>query len=181
MSSRVPQLAVGFLLLRLMLLQTIPEALAQVTLPKPNPKTTSSEEAAVFDRISNRVHFQNDGTEVSETEAVVRILVAANQSRTRLTDTAARAKSLAGLHGFERRLDAANVRQVYLIYGKTEYRVSILEQTNTALRFRVPSDVPVGPMRLAAMLTGRAELMEQPVELMVLEGNMTERRHTPAR
>jgi len=78
-------------------------------------------------------------------------------------------------------LDAANVRQVYLIYGKTEYRVSILEQTNTALRFRVPADAPVGPMRLAAMLTGRAELMEQPVELMVLAGNMTERRHTPAR
>jgi hypothetical protein len=43
------------------------------------------------------------------TEAVVRILVAANQSRARLTDAAARAKSLAGLHGFERRLDAANV------------------------------------------------------------------------
>jgi hypothetical protein len=78
-------------------------------------------------------------------------------------------------------LDASNVRQVYLIYGKTEYRVGILEQTNTMLRFRVPADAPTGPMRLAAMLTGRAELMEQPVVLMVLEGNMTERRHTPAR
>src|SRR5208337_4733268 len=30
-------------------------------------------EAAVFERILNRVHFENDGTEVSETEAVVRI------------------------------------------------------------------------------------------------------------
>ena len=34
---------------------------------------SSSEEAAVFDRILNRVRFENDGTEVSETEAVVRI------------------------------------------------------------------------------------------------------------
>jgi len=36
-------------------------------------KTNNAEEAAVFDRILNRVHFENDGTEVSETEAVVRI------------------------------------------------------------------------------------------------------------
>lgn len=78
-------------------------------------------------------------------------------------------------------LDASNVRQVYLIYGKTEYRVGILEQTSTMLRFRVPSNAPTGPMRLAAMLTDRAELMEQPVVLMVLEGTMTGRRHAPAR
>jgi len=37
------------------------------------PKTNNSEEAAVFERILNRVHFENDGTEVSETETVVRI------------------------------------------------------------------------------------------------------------
>jgi hypothetical protein len=43
------------------------------------------------------------------TEAVARILVAANQSRARLTDEAARAASLVRLRGFERRLDAANV------------------------------------------------------------------------
>ena len=33
----------------------------------------NSEEAALFDRILNRIHFENDGTEVSETEAVVKI------------------------------------------------------------------------------------------------------------
>ncbi len=43
------------------------------------------------------------------TEVVARILVAANQSRARLTDEAARAASVARLGGFERRLDAANV------------------------------------------------------------------------
>ncbi len=36
-------------------------------------KTTNAEEAAVFERIFNRVRFENDGTEVSETEAVIRI------------------------------------------------------------------------------------------------------------
>jgi len=33
----------------------------------------NAEEAAVFDRILNHVHFDNDGTELSETEAVIRI------------------------------------------------------------------------------------------------------------
>jgi transglutaminase-like putative cysteine protease/tetratricopeptide (TPR) repeat protein len=54
------------------------EAVAQGPAPS-NPKTSNakansnSEEAAVFERILNRVHFENDGTEVSETEAVLRI------------------------------------------------------------------------------------------------------------
>ena len=40
-----------------------------------NPKSNNanSEEAAVFERIVNRVRFENDGTEVSETETAVRI------------------------------------------------------------------------------------------------------------
>ena len=45
-------------------------ALAQATNPSPEK---NSEEAAVFERILNRVHFENDGTEVSESEAVIRI------------------------------------------------------------------------------------------------------------
>jgi transglutaminase-like putative cysteine protease/Flp pilus assembly protein TadD len=36
-------------------------------------KTNNADEAAIFERILNRVRFENDGTEVSETEAVVRI------------------------------------------------------------------------------------------------------------
>src|SRR6266404_967306 len=50
------------------------DAVAQIPGPS-NQKTSNanSEEAAVFERILNRVHFQNDGTEVSETEAVIRI------------------------------------------------------------------------------------------------------------
>ena len=54
------------------------DAVAQAPAPS-NQKTSSansnanSEEAAVFERILNRVHFENDGREVSETEAVIRI------------------------------------------------------------------------------------------------------------
>src|ERR1035438_7709821 len=40
---------------------------------KTNGANSNSEEAAIFDRILNRIRFENDGTEVSETEAVVRI------------------------------------------------------------------------------------------------------------
>src|SRR3984957_20175788 len=53
---------------------TSSKALAQLPgLPSSPPKTDSAEEGAVFDRILNRVRFENDWTEVSETEAVVRI------------------------------------------------------------------------------------------------------------
>jgi transglutaminase-like putative cysteine protease/tetratricopeptide (TPR) repeat protein len=54
------------------------DAVAQIPAPS-NQKTSNansnsnSEEAAVFERILNRVRFENDGTEVSETEAVVQI------------------------------------------------------------------------------------------------------------
>jgi transglutaminase-like putative cysteine protease len=41
-------------------------------LPSTVPKA-NAEEAAVIERILNRVRFENDGTEISETEAVVRI------------------------------------------------------------------------------------------------------------
>jgi hypothetical protein len=52
------------------------------------------------------------------TEAIVRILVSANESRARLTGAAARSASLASLHAFERRLDAAN--------GPVEDAVSVI-------------------------------------------------------
>jgi hypothetical protein len=65
-------------------------------------------------------------------------------------------------------LDAANVRDVYLIDASKEYRVEILDQANRALRFRVPS-VPGGRMRLAFIAPGYGELMEQSVFVTVLE------------
>ena len=51
----------------------LPGAAAWAQASPPAGKTADSEEAAVFERILNRVRFENDGTEVSETEAVVQI------------------------------------------------------------------------------------------------------------
>src|SRR6202166_4183379 len=76
MSCRLLREVVGFLLASLAAFLMGSEVLAQApTSPPPAPKTNSanSQEAAVFDRILNRVRFENDGTEVSETEAVIRI------------------------------------------------------------------------------------------------------------
>jgi transglutaminase-like putative cysteine protease len=39
----------------------------------PAPKTDNAEEASIFERIFNRATFQNDGTGLEETEAVIRI------------------------------------------------------------------------------------------------------------
>src|ERR1700691_5463266 len=80
MSCRLLRGVVGFLLASLAAFLMGSDVLAQAPAsPPPAPKTNSansnpnSQEAAVFDRIWNRVRFENDGTEVSETEAVIRI------------------------------------------------------------------------------------------------------------
>src|SRR5208282_3717302 len=82
MSYRPSQRVSGFLLVCLLMCLMKTDALAQASASsqqetkKANSNANSnsnSEEAAVFERILNRVRFENDGTEVSETEAVVRI------------------------------------------------------------------------------------------------------------
>jgi tetratricopeptide (TPR) repeat protein/transglutaminase-like putative cysteine protease len=71
MSIRKLRLVIGSLLVCLVVsgsayAQTLPSA-------PTGQKTTNSDEAAVFDRILNRVHFENDGTGTRQTEAVIRI------------------------------------------------------------------------------------------------------------
>ncbi|MGB6384112.1 MAG: DUF3857 domain-containing protein [Terriglobales bacterium] len=80
MSCRVLRVVVGFLLACLAIFLMDAGVSAQAPTSSPSKQKTNnassnsnSEEAAVFDRILNRVRFENDGTEVSETEAVVRI------------------------------------------------------------------------------------------------------------
>jgi len=78
MSYRVSHVIVGVLLICLLVCSIVfsmtADALAQAAAPsKQKTNNANSEEAAVFERILNRAHFENDGTEVSETEAVVRI------------------------------------------------------------------------------------------------------------
>src|ERR1019366_2669344 len=69
---RVSQVVVGLLLVCSLVCAMSADALAQASASS-RQKTNNAEEAAVFERILNRAHFENDGTEVSETEAVVRI------------------------------------------------------------------------------------------------------------
>ncbi|PYX33620.1 MAG: hypothetical protein DMG80_05510 [Acidobacteria bacterium] len=47
-------------------------AIAEAQTP-PAPKAENADEASVFDHILNRARFENDGTGVEETEAVIRI------------------------------------------------------------------------------------------------------------
>jgi tetratricopeptide (TPR) repeat protein/transglutaminase-like putative cysteine protease len=82
MSYRVSHAVIGLLLASAIAYSIIwmlsADAVAQAPAPS-NQKTSNansnsnSEEAAIFERILNRVRFENDGREVSETEAVVRI------------------------------------------------------------------------------------------------------------
>src|ERR1022692_87764 len=77
MPCRVSQAPIGLLLVCSLVCSLVclmsADALAQASAPNPKTNNANSEEAAVFERILNRVHFENDGTEVSETETVVRI------------------------------------------------------------------------------------------------------------
>jgi len=72
MPCRVSRVAVCSLLICSLVCLITENARAQAPASS-KQKTSNAEEAAVFERILNRVHFENDGTEVSETEAVVRI------------------------------------------------------------------------------------------------------------
>src|SRR5579863_9125308 len=65
-------------------------------------------------------------------------------------------------------LDAKHVKEVYLTDADNDYRVEIIEQGNVALRFRVPAKIPAGQMRLAVIVVGRDDLLEQPVFLKIL-------------
>src|SRR5271155_1545716 len=79
MSKRVLRAAAAFFSFCLIVL-IASNALAQAAPPAPpsqkaanSSASSNSQEAAIYERILNRVRFENDGTEVSETEATVRI------------------------------------------------------------------------------------------------------------
>jgi transglutaminase-like putative cysteine protease/tetratricopeptide (TPR) repeat protein len=77
MSSRVLRVVLGLsFLCSLVSLMMMMSAVALAQAPSSSlskQQKNNAEEAAVFERILNHVHFENDGTEVSETEAVVRV------------------------------------------------------------------------------------------------------------
>ena len=73
MSFRVSRVLIGLALIALPIFSLLTAAWAQAPPSSPPKNGANSEEAAVFDRILNRVRFENDGTQVSESEAVIRI------------------------------------------------------------------------------------------------------------
>lgn len=74
------------------------------------------------------------------------------------------AGEFACLYGFG--LEAANVKEVWLVQGKAVSRMEILEQTAHSILFRLPDWVPEGRWRIA-LLAGRETFLEQPVYLRV--------------
>ena len=67
-------------------------------------------------------------------------------------------------------LDAAHIEELYLINeDDAAYRVEILTETGTALRFRVPLKIPTGTLRIAIRAPGRAGLIDQMVYLKVVD------------
>lgn len=67
-------------------------------------------------------------------------------------------------------LDAAHIQELYLINDDdAAYRVEILSETGTALRFRVPLKIPAGTLRIAIRAPGRAGLIDQMVYLKVVD------------
>ena len=75
--------------------------------------------------------------------------------------------------GFQ--LDSKHVRELYLTgrEGGSEidvnYQMVILGQTDFEITFRVPANVPPGDLCIALKLADRAELVEQPAFLKIVE------------
>ncbi len=63
-------------------------------------------------------------------------------------------------------LEAANVKEVWLVQGEAMFRMDIMEQTAHAILFRLPGWVPEGRWQIA-LLAGHEMLVEQHVYLRV--------------
>ncbi len=66
-------------------------------------------------------------------------------------------------------LDAANVAELYLTDGANDLKVTMIEQTTTTIRFKVPIEAKPGHYSLMVLTKGiTPRLMEQPVKLDVV-------------
>jgi hypothetical protein len=64
-------------------------------------------------------------------------------------------------------LQKAIVAKVYLTDGKTDLVVEVVEQTETAIKFKIPAKA-TGRMALMVLTTGKdAQLIEQPVKVSI--------------
>ena len=66
------------------------------------------------------------------------------------------------------KLDQNNVVEVYLTDGKNDFKVAIVEQTATTIRFRIPVEAKAGRFALMVLTTGKdPKLIEEPVKVTV--------------
>ena len=67
-------------------------------------------------------------------------------------------------------LDPAHIQALFLISDKDDaYQTEILSASGTSLRFKVPSRIPVGSVRIAIKSPDKAGLVEQMLYLKILE------------
>jgi hypothetical protein len=60
------------------------------------------------------------------------------------------------------------VAEVYMTQGKASYKVEVIEQTQTELKFKVPANVPPAAYRLTVLMKGAVPLLiEEPVRLII--------------
>jgi len=65
-------------------------------------------------------------------------------------------------------LDKKLVADLFLTDGKNDWKVPIVEQTNTAIKFRIPDNAKPGHFALMILTTGKEpKLIEQPVKVNV--------------
>ena len=63
-----------------------------------------------------------------------------------------------------------HVAKVYLTDGQVDTLVEVTEQTDTAIKFKIPAKAKAGRFALAVLTTGKdAKLIEQPVKVTVEE------------
>ena len=67
-------------------------------------------------------------------------------------------------------LQKDTVSKVYLTDGKNDTEVQIMEQSATAIKFKIPAKVAAGRLALMVLTAGKdAKLMEQPVKVQIEE------------
>ena|SRR5689334_8391279 len=79
--------------------------------------------------------------------------------------------SVTGIH-----LDKTKVEEVYLSDHTLDMMVKVLEQSDDAIKFRIPPSVKPGRLQLVVKTTGKnAVILEQPVYITVEEDKDKER------
>jgi len=65
-------------------------------------------------------------------------------------------------------LSRQHVKELYLTDGQHDWKTEIVEQTDTAIKFKIPPDAKAGRFDLMVLTTGKnPSLIEQPVKVTV--------------